>query len=72
MFQPKNQANLRQKGQKRGALNPNSIFCTNQAPAPGFCALNPGSALNPRTLNPGTIVLTGILPPVIAYCVSYE
>ena len=42
---------------KRGALNPNSVLCTDQAPLPGFCALNPGSALNPRTLHPGTTVL---------------
>ena len=48
---------LTKKGQKRGALNPNSVLCTDQAPSPGFCALNPGSALNPRTLNPGTTVL---------------
>ena len=53
-------------------LNPNSVLFTDQAPSPGFCALNPGSVLNPRTLNPGTIVLTGIIPPVIVYCISYE
>ena len=39
-----------------GALNPNSVLCTDQAPSPAFSALNPGSTLNPRTLNPGTIV----------------
>ena len=42
---------------KIGALNPNSVLCTDQAPSPAFSALNPGSALNPRTLNPGTTVL---------------
>ena len=41
---------------ERGALNPNSVLCTDQAPLPDFSALNPGSALNPRTLNPGTTV----------------
>ena len=41
---------------KIGALNPNSVLCTDQAPSPAFSALNPGSALNPRTLNPGTTV----------------
>ena len=30
-----------------GALNPNSVLCTDQAPSPTFNALNPGSALNP-------------------------
>ena len=42
---------------KIGALNPNSVLCTDQAPSPAFSALNPGSALNPRTLNPGTTVV---------------
>ena len=51
-------ANFGQKGQKSGALNPNSVLCTDQAPSPGFCALNPGSALNPRTLNPVTTVFS--------------
>ena len=41
---------------KIGALNPNSVLYTNQAPPPAFSALNPGSALNPRALNPGTTV----------------
>ena len=43
---------------KIGASNPNSVLCTDQAPSPAFSfsALNPGSALNPRTLNPGTAV----------------
>ena len=41
---------------KIGALNPNSVLCTDQALSPAFSALNPGSALNPRTLNPGTTV----------------
>ena len=44
------------KGWEIGALNPNSVLCTDQAPSPAFSALNPGSALNPRTLNPGTTV----------------
>ena len=34
-----------------------SVLCTDQSPFPAFSALNPGSALNPRTLNPGTTVL---------------
>ena len=42
---------------KRGALKPNSVLYTDQAPSLAFSALNPGSALNPRTLNPGTTVL---------------
>ena len=46
---------------ERGALNPNSVLCTDQAPSPGFSALNPGSALNPRTLNQGTTVYTDVL-----------
>ena len=41
---------------ERGALIPNSFLCTDQAPSTAFCALYPGSALNPRTLNPGTTV----------------
>ena len=41
---------------KIGALNLNSVLCTDQAPSPAFSALNPGSAQNPRTLNPGTTV----------------
>ena len=41
---------------KIGALNPNSVLCTDQAPSPAFSALNPGSTLNPRALNPGTTV----------------
>ena len=49
IFSKKTQANFGQKGQKRGALNPNSVLCTNHAPSTGFCALNPGSALNPGT-----------------------
>ena len=49
--------NFLPKGPKRGALNPNSVLCTDQAPSPGFCALNPGSALNPRNLNAETTVL---------------
>jgi len=44
-------------GWKTGALNPNSVLCTDQAPSPAFSALNPGSTLNPRTLNPGTTVV---------------
>ena len=39
-----------------GALNPNSVLCTDQALSPALSALNPGSALNQRTLNPGTTV----------------
>ena len=53
---PKTQANFGQKDHKRGALNPNSVLCTDQAPSPAFSGLNSGSALNPRTLNPGTTV----------------
>ena len=45
-----------QEPRKIGALNPNSVLCTDQAPSPACSALNPGSALNPRTLNPGTTV----------------
>ena len=41
---------------KTGALNPNSVLCTDQAPSPAFSALNPGVALNPGSLNPGTTV----------------
>ena len=37
-------------------VNPNSVLCTDQALSPAFSALNPGSALNPRTLNPGATV----------------
>ena len=44
-----------------GALNPNRALCTDQAPSPAFSALNPGSALNPRTLNPGTTVLAKMM-----------
>ena len=44
------------KSWERGALNPNSVLCTDQAPSSAVSALNPGSALNPRTLNPGTTV----------------
>ena len=40
---------------KIGALNSNGVLCTDQAPLPAFCALYPGSALNPRAPNPGTI-----------------
>ena len=43
-------------GLEGGALNPNNVLCTDQAPLLAFGALNPGSALNPRTLNPGTTV----------------
>ena len=39
-----------------GALNPNNVLCTDQAPLLAFGALNPGSALNPRILNSGTTV----------------
>ena len=35
---------------------PNSVSCTDQAPSPASSAQNSGSALNPRTLNPGTTV----------------
>ena len=42
---------------KIGALNPNIVLFTDQAPSPAFSALNPGSVLNPRTLNQGTTVL---------------
>ena len=56
IFSQKTQANFGQKGQKRGALNPNSVLCTDQAPLPAFSALDPGSALNPRTLNLGTTI----------------
>ena len=52
----KNSKNLNQEP-KIGALNPNSVLCTDQAPLPAFSALNPGSVLNPRTLNQGTTVL---------------
>ena len=48
-------------GLEGGALNPNSVLCTDQAPSPAFGALNPGSALNPRTLNPGTTVSCFVL-----------
>ena len=44
------------KSWERCALNPNSVLCTEQAQSQGFSALNPESALNPRTLNPGTTV----------------
>ena len=37
-----------------GALNPNSVVCTDQARSTAF------SALNPRTLNPGSTVLSSI------------
>ena len=42
---------------ERGALNPNSVLCTHQGPSTAFSALNPGSALNPKTLNSGTTVV---------------
>ena len=42
---------------EKGALNPYSVLCTDQAPSPAFSALNQGSSLNPRTLNPGTTVV---------------
>ena len=48
----------------------NSFLCTDQAPSPAFSALNPGSALNPRTLNPWTSVLIqklGARPPYLMY-----
>ena len=45
---------------ERGLLNPNSVICTTQLL--DFNALNPGSALNPRTLNPGTTVLLLVYP----------
>ena len=48
--------NILNQEPKIGALNPNSVLCTDQAPLPAFSALNSGSALNPRTLNPGTTV----------------
>ena len=60
---------------ERGALNPNSVLCTDQAPLPDFSALNPGSALNPRTLNPGTTVLAFVNlrdSKNIVQCVSLE
>ena len=41
---------------KIGALNANSVLCTNQALSPGFCALNLVNAQNLRALNPGTTV----------------
>ena len=47
IFSKKTQANFRQRGQKRGALNPNSVLCTEQPPSLGFSA--PGHALNPGT-----------------------
>ena len=53
----KNSKKIINQEPKIGALNPNSVLCTDQAPSPAFSALNPGSALNPRTLNPGTTVL---------------
>ena len=46
------------KSWERGALNPNSVLCTDQALSLAFSAVNPGSALNPRTLNTGTTVLS--------------
>ena len=49
-----------------GALNPNSVLCTDQALSPAFCALNPGSMLNPRTLNPGTTVLVFLFQKYLA------
>ena len=60
-FLLKIKAILSQKGQERGALNPNTVLCTDQALSPAFCALNPGSALNPRMLNPGTNVYQNIV-----------
>ena len=50
--------NILNQEPKIGALNPNSVLCNYQAPLLAFSALNPGSALNPRTLNPGTTVFT--------------
>ena len=48
----KSPSKLKQKLQKiinqepnMGALNPNSVLCTDQAPLPAFSALNPGSTL---------------------------
>ena len=43
----------------RRALNPNSVFYTDQAPSPAFSTLNPGSALNRRTLFTGTFEKEG-------------
>ena len=43
-----------EKSQKIIALNRDSVLCTNQALLLAFGALNPWSALNPSTLNPGT------------------
>ena len=54
----KNSKKIINQEPKIGALNPNSVLCTDQAPSPAFSALNPGSPLNPRTLNPGTTVCT--------------
>ena len=54
---PKNSKKILNQEPKIGALNPNSVLCTDQAASPAFSALNPGSTLNPRTLNPGTTVL---------------
>ena len=57
-FVPKKSSHHLTKSAKIGALNPKSVLCTDQALSPAFCALNPGSALNPRTLNPGTTANT--------------
>ena len=43
-----------EKSQNINALNPDSVLCINQALLLAFGALNPWSALNPSTLNPGT------------------
>ena len=43
-----------EKSQNINALNPDSVLCINQALLLAFGALNPWSAPNPSTLNPGT------------------